>query len=283
MHKIMFHIGDFMRDTAHLSPLEECFYRRALDFYYLNEKPLPKETSQVFRRLRAITEEDKNAVLNVLNDFFFEEKDGFHNHRCDVEIEKYQKNAEKSRENGKSGGRPKKNKSSDNQQDKTSEVFEKTSQVILGFENETQKNLNQEPITNNHKPKENNKSSSNDDLVIQIFEYWQRVFNKPRTKLDAKRKTKIKQRLADGRTIAEIQTAIDNCSKSEFHVVNGHIDIELICRDDSKFESFLSRSNQPVLEGKPSNNANGYIDFSTVGQKPEILVSDKDEPDDFPF
>lgn len=62
MYKYLHHISDFMVATAHLSPVEECFYRRALDFYYLNEKPLPKETQSVFRRLRANTQEERDAV-----------------------------------------------------------------------------------------------------------------------------------------------------------------------------------------------------------------------------
>ena len=32
MYKYLHHISDFMVATAHLSPVEECFYRRALDF-----------------------------------------------------------------------------------------------------------------------------------------------------------------------------------------------------------------------------------------------------------
>lgn len=144
MHKYLHHIGDFMRDTVHLSTLEECFYRRALDFYYLNEKPLPKETQSVFRRLRATTEEEKNAVLNVLADFFTEEEDGFHNKRCDAEIVGYKANANKNRENGKKGGRPPKNQTNENP--------EETQSVDLGSENESQNNLNHKPITNNHEP-----------------------------------------------------------------------------------------------------------------------------------
>lgn len=152
MHKYLHHIGDFMRDTVHLTALEECFYRRALDFYYLNEGPLPKETQSVFRRLRALTDEEKQAVLNVLNDFFTEEDDGFHNKRCDSEIEGYKENVQKNRENGKKGGRPPKKKedSNPNESDSVdSENPEKTQSVILGCENETQKNLNHKPLTNN--------------------------------------------------------------------------------------------------------------------------------------
>lgn len=152
MHKYLHHIGDFMRDTVHLTALEECFYRRALDFYYLNEGPLPKETQSVFRRLRALTDEEKQAVLNVLSDFFTEEDDGFHNKRCDSEIEGYKENVQKNRENGKKGGRPPKKKEDSNPNESDfvdSENPEKTQSVILGCENETQKNLNHKPLTNN--------------------------------------------------------------------------------------------------------------------------------------
>lgn len=141
MHKYMYHIGDFIRDTMHLDPLEECFYRRALDFYYLNEKPLPKETQVVFRRLRAKTQEERDAIISILSDFFIELDDGFHNKRCDDEIAKYQANGEKNRENGKLGGRPRKNNDLENPK-KTQVVFDKKP-----IESETKGN--QEPITNN--------------------------------------------------------------------------------------------------------------------------------------
>lgn len=152
MHKYLHHIGDFMRDTVHLTALEECFYRRAMDFYYLNEKPLPKETQMVFRRLRANTEDEKQAVLNVLEDFFTEEEDGFHNKRCDAEIAGYVQNANKNRVNGKKGGRPPKNKPNNNPNDSDSgedENPEKTQSVNLGSESESQKNLNHKPLTDN--------------------------------------------------------------------------------------------------------------------------------------
>lgn len=155
MYKYLHHISDFMVDTAHLTPLEECFYRRAIDFYYLNEKPLPKETQSVFRRLRAITQEERDAVINVLNDFFVEQDDGFHNKRCDSEIAEYHQNANKNRENGKKGGRPRKNKPSENHSETELDNLEnpqETQSDILGYENETQKNLNRKPLTDNREP-----------------------------------------------------------------------------------------------------------------------------------
>ncbi|EPG2564206.1 YdaU family protein [Acinetobacter baumannii] len=152
MYKYLHHISDFMVATAHLSPVEECFYRRALDFYYLNEKPLPKETQSVFRRLRANTQEERDAVLIVLQEFFVEEEDGFHNKRCDSEIAAYQKVGDKNRENGKKGGRPRKEKPKENQSEGdsvNSENLQKPSGLILGSESESQKNLNHKPLTDN--------------------------------------------------------------------------------------------------------------------------------------
>ena len=144
MNYYQHHIGDFMRDTAHLSPLEECFYRRAIDWYYANEKPLPLELNQVNRFLRANTKTDKVAVVTVLSDFFKKTASGFVHTRCEMELEKFRCKKDASRENGKLGGRPKKN--NDLQNLGVSDGLE------LGLNLETQNNLNQEPITNNQEP-----------------------------------------------------------------------------------------------------------------------------------
>ncbi len=144
MNYYQHHIGDFMRDTAHLSPVEECFYRRALDWYYVNEKPLPLELNQVHRYLRANTKTDKQAVSTVLSDFFKKTASGFVHSRCEIELEKFRCKKDASKENGKLGGRPKKN--NDLQNLGVSDGLE------LGLNLKTQNNLNQEPITNNQEP-----------------------------------------------------------------------------------------------------------------------------------
>ncbi|WP_432708837.1 YdaU family protein, partial [Pedobacter sp.] len=236
----MHHIGDFISDTHHLSPLEECFYRRALDFYYLNESPLPKITQQVYRRLRAKTQEETKAVDVVLEEFFTEEEDGFHNHRCDLEIQAYQQNAHKSRVKGGKGGRPRKNKPEENPDNNLQE----TSQVNLGSENVTQNNLNHQPSTVNHQPSTVNQEDNTS--VLEVFDFWREVFKKnDRTKLEGVREKKIKARLKEGYSVDEIKTAILNISKSDYHVQNGYTDIELICRDQIKLDKNIAMSNAP--------------------------------------
>lgn len=144
MHKYLHHIGDFMRDTAHLSPVEECFYRRAIDWYYVNEKPLPLDLEQVNRFLRAKTKTDRQAIESVLSDFFEKTASGFQHSRCEIELEKFRSKAEANRQNGKTGGRPRKNSDLENHSGFNS--------VSDGLISETRQNLNHKPLTNNHKP-----------------------------------------------------------------------------------------------------------------------------------
>jgi uncharacterized protein YdaU (DUF1376 family) len=151
MNYYQHHIGDYRRDTSHLSLLEHGIYRQLLDLYYMEEKAIPKETQWVYRRLSAKTQEEQSAVIDVLNDFFEVTEEGYTHKRCDDEIEQYHQKAEKNRQNGKKGGRPPKSKPIQNQGNTESENPEKTGGLIS--ETETKAN---ETLTNNHKPLTNN-------------------------------------------------------------------------------------------------------------------------------
>lgn len=129
MHHYPFHPGDYLKHTAHLSPMEDLAYRRLLDMYYDTEQRIPLETQSVSRRLRL----DSEVVANVLNEFFLPTETGWQNTRADEEIAKYRARSAANRENGKAGGRPK-----------------KTQSVSSGLPDLTQNNLNQEPRTKNH-------------------------------------------------------------------------------------------------------------------------------------
>ena len=47
------HLGDYVRDTAHLSMLEDAAYRRLLDAYYIREAPLPTDVRDCCKPARA--------------------------------------------------------------------------------------------------------------------------------------------------------------------------------------------------------------------------------------
>ena len=145
MHYYSFHVSDYIHDTAHLSLYEDLAFRRLLDLYYTSEKPIPNKTHEVARRIRMANQE--GAVQTVLEEFFMFDMDNncwFHK-RCDKAIADYQAKAERNREVGKLGGRPKLNPDANLQE----------TQMV------SKDNPNQEPITNNHKPidKDNKRGS----------------------------------------------------------------------------------------------------------------------------
>jgi uncharacterized protein YdaU (DUF1376 family) len=165
MHYYQHNIADYRADTSHLSLLEHGIYRQLLDWYYLDEKPIPKETELVFRRLSAKTEDEQKAVLLVLNDFFVFD-DGYKHTRCESEIKLYKSKQDRARENGKQGGRPK-----------------KTEEVILANQEKTKSKANQELLTNNQcKEKRDKKESAKaspvarpPDVSEQVWDDWQKL------------------------------------------------------------------------------------------------------------
>lgn len=135
MNYFKFHIGDYNRSARHLSNEEDLAYRRLLDMYYDTEAPIPLETQWVARRIRVDTE----IVEIVLKDMFERTEDGWRHARCDQEIDEYHRKAERNRENGKRGGRPK-------------TVAKKPKENPVGSQSEPSGNLNHKPLTTNHKP-----------------------------------------------------------------------------------------------------------------------------------
>jgi len=89
MHYYPFHVGDYQTHTAHLSDTEDLAYRRMLDLYYINQKPLPNEAAKVARLIRmpAAVEE----VRGLLEEFFVLQEGVYTNKRCDKEIASYMK------------------------------------------------------------------------------------------------------------------------------------------------------------------------------------------------
>jgi len=83
------HIGDYAEATLHLSFVEDAAYSRLIRKYYSTERPLPADLKQVQRLIGARTKEERQAVADILDEFFELEADGWHNKRCDAEIARY--------------------------------------------------------------------------------------------------------------------------------------------------------------------------------------------------
>lgn len=150
------HLGDYAKDTAHLSMLEHGAYGLLLDRYYATECGIPAD--QVHRLARARTKEEKQAIDSVLGEFFKLVDGVWINNRAADEITKAQSKIKAAQENGKRGGRPKSNQT---------ETQEKPSGLFVGSENETQTKAHQTPDTR-HQNKTNSQAASTDlDLAAE--------------------------------------------------------------------------------------------------------------------
>lgn len=136
MHYYQKNIGNYGRDTGHLSALEHGVYNLLLDWYYLNERPITmKEAIRVSRG-----NPDETQV--VLSEFFKETKDGWIHSYADRVIAEYHAKAERNRTNGAKGGRP----------PKSSQPIDSTgpkTQVVLSGMPEQTLTINHKPLTNN--------------------------------------------------------------------------------------------------------------------------------------
>jgi len=94
MHYYQHNIGDYARDTGHLSVLEHGIYRLLLDWCYLNEKPITTEQAMRVGRGNPV------ATQSVLSEFFCETSDGWTHKRVCQEVADYHKKADRNRANG---------------------------------------------------------------------------------------------------------------------------------------------------------------------------------------
>lgn len=139
------HLGDYAKDTGHLTMLEHGAYRILLDRYYSTEAGIP--AAQAHRLARARSEEERQAVDAVLEEFF-ELVDGvWINGRAEEEIAGANARIDASRQNGKKGGRPKKNPAGSE-----TETQQKPGGFFAGSETETQQKAHQAPSTRHQAP-----------------------------------------------------------------------------------------------------------------------------------
>ena len=93
MNYIQFHLGDWVRSTQDLTPLERGVYFDLLQRYYQKERPLMQE--ECTRIARAYAPDAQEAMHYVLREFFTKEGDSYRHERCELEIAKYHETVEK--------------------------------------------------------------------------------------------------------------------------------------------------------------------------------------------
>jgi uncharacterized protein YdaU (DUF1376 family) len=159
------HIGDYLKDTAHLSLLEHGVYGRLLDVYYTRENGIDEGMAA---RLIGARSKDELAALAVILAEFFVLRSGVWTHgRCDREIERYRKRADHNRAVGKLGGRPRK-----------VETRTEPEENPVGFQKEPEPNpqetlaSNQKPVTKEKNPPATRVPPCPDGVSGQVWSDW---------------------------------------------------------------------------------------------------------------
>jgi uncharacterized protein YdaU (DUF1376 family) len=93
MHYYRHHIGDFLKDTGHLSNEQMGIYLRMLWKYYLDEKPLLDDCEGIAFGMRS----DEKTVRLILRHFFVLTEEGWRHKRCDQEIAEYHDKSQKAK------------------------------------------------------------------------------------------------------------------------------------------------------------------------------------------
>lgn len=105
------HLGDYAKDTAHLSILEHGVYLLLLHHHYATEAPLPTDQAVICRIIRATNKAEIAAVAEILRQFWTLTPAGWVNGRATEEIERAASQRDTNRELGRRGGRPRKTES----------------------------------------------------------------------------------------------------------------------------------------------------------------------------
>lgn len=198
------HISDFNNATRYLTRVERSVYRDAIEMYYDTESVLTKDFSALSRRLLCTTDEEKEALKVILEDFFIDDDDGYRHIRCDEEIEKYRLNTSAKARAGIASAEARKRKKQLNKQKLTR--VEHTLNTCA---------TNQEPITNNHKPliKEKYKKENPQDLLDGISDQVKKDF----ITLRKQKKASITKTAVDGlrreadKANISLETALIEC------------------------------------------------------------------------
>lgn len=138
MHYYQHNIGDFDKNTRHLTRIERSVYRDLIELYYDTEFRLTLDLSRLCRRIIANSNEEVTAVEQVLNEFFTKTETGWLHDRCEEEIARYHAHISQRSVAGK--------KSAAARQEKRQRALKSRSTKDEQACNETQ--TNQEPITN---------------------------------------------------------------------------------------------------------------------------------------
>jgi uncharacterized protein YdaU (DUF1376 family) len=162
MHYYQHHIGDLIKDTSFLKNEEVGIYLKLLWIYYDTEQPLPNSLFELSMKVNARDQQD--VLAGILEMFFALENNEWHHTRCDKEIQHYHQQLNTASKAGKASAA----KRALNKQSTTVE------RPLGSCSTDVQLTNNQQPITNNHKPKRESATvvACPPDVAEQVWVDW---------------------------------------------------------------------------------------------------------------
>jgi uncharacterized phage protein (TIGR02220 family) len=167
LHYYQFNIGDYHSHTSRLSLLEDLAYRRLIDLYYLNERPLNGCLTDVAREIGML--ENQSEVEYILGKYFVETDGQWSNKRADKEIAAYRKKRKQASEAGKASAKVRQGKVSE--------------QTLNDRSTDVQPTINHKPITSNQEkdktllsgspdaPPRNDKNQQRKKDALEVIEF----------------------------------------------------------------------------------------------------------------
>jgi uncharacterized protein YdaU (DUF1376 family) len=264
------HLGDYAAATVHLSWDEDCAYRRLMEQYYKREAPIPVDIKEACRLARAATPGQRRAVEAVLREFFSLEGDGWHQKRCDEEINAASTQAQTNRRIAEEREARRRERIEHESSAKASDESSTNRPPDTSAEREPIQtpdsrlqtpdlnlripdigltaSLGQErPRANGSKPGGTEKIPS--EAIDRVFGHWRTVHNHPRSKLDPKRRKLIADAL-HSYPEADLCQSISGYKNSPHHMgVNNsntvYDDVALFLRDAKHIDAGLKFYAEP--------------------------------------
>lgn len=170
MHSYQHNIKTFNNATRHLTRVERSLYRDLIELYYDNEQPLNSvDIDRLAKRVLAVTDEEKEALRYILDEFFELDGDFYTHQYCDEQIDSYRANKSAKAAAGRASAEKRREKAESRKQQRISESSSSVEQNATGVQQPLNGcATNKKPVTSNHKPITSNKNKQKKSASPQL-------------------------------------------------------------------------------------------------------------------
>lgn len=236
---------DFYAATAHLALAERYAYRTLLDYQWMLGV-LPNDPKQLARLVGA-SESEFADVWPIVSKKFELTEDGYRNSRLE-----FHRNKALEVVRSRSQGARSTNAKRYAQQSLSDTVSEpgatRSSDAQRSHPNPNPNPNPHEEIIHVEGGSKLNGSHAKDPAIAEVFEHWRTVHRHPHSKLDAKRRKLILDRLKEGYTVEQLKTSISGYLLSAHHMGQNdksavYDSLELLLRDAKHVDQGLQFGN----------------------------------------